>query len=178
MGTVHYPAAVKLFCALLVAPTFSLSDLEAALEQTWGPIVLRSTPTSFTQTTYYKSEMGEGLTRFYVAFDPLIHSAELMLAKHTAHCLEAAWCTPHGQRRVNVDPGLLLILPKSSWQPPKTIHTAYTLALVFLPKSPYGTSKRVFNLGSGRILTIVYPKPSIFFNRLRALYYRQLRQTA
>lgn len=176
MGTVHYPAAVKLFCALLVAPTFSLSDIEAALEQTWGPIVLRSTPTSFTQTTYYKSEMGEGLTRFYVAFDPLIHSAELMLAKHTAHCLEAAWCTPHGQRRVNVDPGYLDLAKVVLATTKDYSHRLYIGSGIFAEVT-LRFQQKSFQPWEWTYPDYRLPETLDFFNRLRALYHRQLRQT-
>src|SRR5438034_799289 len=62
MGTVHPPAQVKLFCALLIAPTIAVDDVETVLAQTYGAIVLRSIPVPFTQTTYYEREMGANLT--------------------------------------------------------------------------------------------------------------------
>jgi len=107
MGTVHPPAQVKLFCALLVAPTISVDEVETVLAQTYGAIVLRSTPMPFTQTTYYACEMGSTLTRLYLAFDPLISIAALAAVKHMTNRLEAMWSTPQGQRRVNIDPGYL-----------------------------------------------------------------------
>jgi len=48
MGTVQPPAQVKLFCALLVAPTLPLDEIETVLAETYGVIVLRSTPMPFT----------------------------------------------------------------------------------------------------------------------------------
>ena len=107
MGTVHPPAQVKLFCALLVAPTIALDDVETVLAQTYGVIALRSTPIPFTQTTYYEREMGPHLTRLYIAFEPLISIAALAPVKHMTNRLEARWSTPRGQRRVNIDPGYL-----------------------------------------------------------------------
>jgi len=107
MGTVHPPAQVKLFCALLVAPTISVDEVETVLAQTYGAIVLRSTPMPFTQTTYYACEMGSTLTRRYLAFDPLISIAALATVKHMTNRLEAMWSTLQGQRRVNIDPGYL-----------------------------------------------------------------------
>src|SRR5215510_12820982 len=100
MGTVHPPAQVKLFCALLVAPTLPLDEIETVLAETYGVIVLRSMPTPFIQTTYYEREMGANLTRLYVAFDPLVSIAALAAVKHMTNRLEARWSTPHGQRRV------------------------------------------------------------------------------
>ena len=107
MGSVRPPAQVKLFCALLVAPAISLHEVETVLAQTYGPIVLRTAPLPFTQTTYYEREMGPHLTRLYVAFEPLISIAALATVKHTTNRLEAMWSTAQGQRRVNVDPGYL-----------------------------------------------------------------------
>jgi hypothetical protein len=107
MGSVRPPAQVKLFCALLVAPAISLHEVETVLAQTYGPIVLRTAPLPFTQTTYYEREMGLHLTRLYVAFEPLISIAALATVKHTTNQLEAMWSTAQGQRRVNVDPGYL-----------------------------------------------------------------------
>jgi hypothetical protein len=107
MGMVRLPSPVQLFCALLIAPNISRGDVEVVLAQTFGPLVLRSTPLPFTQTTYYAHEMGEGLTRVYLAFDPLISIAELAAVKHTTNRLEALWAVHGGQRRVNLDPGYL-----------------------------------------------------------------------
>jgi len=107
MGTVHPPAQVKLFCALLVAPTLPLDEIETVLVETYGGIVLRSAPMPFTQTTYYEREMGTNLTRLYVAFDPLVSIATLAAVKHMTNRLEARWSTPQGQRCVNIDPGYL-----------------------------------------------------------------------
>lgn len=175
MGTVHYPAAVKLFCALLVAPTCSVSEVETAVEQTWGHIVLRSMPMSFTQTTYYTSEMGAGLTRFYVAFDPLIHSAELALAKHTAHRLEAAWCTPHGQRQVNVDPGYLDLAKVVLATTKDYTHRLYIGAGIFAEVTLRYQHKS-FQPWEWTYPDYRLPETLDFFNRLRILYRMQLRQ--
>lgn len=106
MGTVRPPAQVKLFCALLVAPTISVHEVETVLAQTYGAIVLRTAPLPFTQTAYYEREMGSHLTRLYMAFDPLISIAALATVKQTTNQLETLWSSA-GQRRVNVDPGYL-----------------------------------------------------------------------
>lgn len=107
MGTVRPPAPVKLFCALLVAPTVPVQEVETVLTRTYGAIVLRTPPLPFTQTTYYEREMGPDLTRLYLAFDPLISIAALAAVKHTTNRLETLWATDRGQRRVNIDPGYL-----------------------------------------------------------------------
>jgi hypothetical protein len=107
MGVVQYPARVQLFCGLLVAPAVSQGDVEEALQRQFGAIVLRSQAFPFVHTSYYAGEMGEDLTRLYLAFAPLINIPELVAVKHTTNRLEAGWAIGAGQRRVNVDPGYL-----------------------------------------------------------------------
>ena len=107
MGRVHLPPPVQFFCALLLSPTITLDEVEATLAQRYGPIILRSSPIPFTQTTYYQREMGAELTRTYIAFQFLIDLRELATVKHTTNRLEALWATPAGERRVNLDPGYL-----------------------------------------------------------------------
>ena len=107
MGHIRFPSPAKLFCGLLLAPTLSPSEVEATLESHFGPISLRSAPLPFTQTTYYQREMGDQLTRYYLAFEPLCHVGELASIKHTSNRLEALWAVNNGQRQVNLDPGYL-----------------------------------------------------------------------
>lgn len=107
MDMVRAPAKVKLFCAILLAPDVSLSVVETTLEQSFGPIVLRSPSLPFTQTTYYEREMGPSLTRCYVAFDACVAMDTLATIKHTTNHLEMLWATAQGHRRINLDPGYL-----------------------------------------------------------------------
>lgn len=107
MGTVHQPAKVQLFCALLLAPDIPLREVETTLEHTYGSIVLRSPSLPFTQTTYYEHEMGKQLSRLYVAFAACIPMDHLARIKHTTNRFETFWSTTRGQRRVNLDPGYL-----------------------------------------------------------------------
>ena len=175
MGMVRYPAPVKLFCALLVAPTFSLPEVESTVEQTWGSIVLRSAPMPFTQTTYYQREMGAGLTRVYVAFEPLIHSADLALAKHTAHSLEATWCTAYGQRRVNVDPGYLDLAKVVLATTKDYAHRLYIGAGIFAEVTLRYQHKS-FQPWEWTYPDYRVPETVDFFHRLREIYLVQLRQ--
>ena len=107
MGQVRTPARVKFFCGLLLAPTVSHHEIETALEQVFGPIIAHSAVMPFTQTTYYEREMGPGLARYYVAFEPLRDMEELAALKHATNRLEMHWSNAGRQRRVNLDPGYL-----------------------------------------------------------------------
>ena len=107
MGAIRIPSQVKPFCALLLAQSMAFDEVEDVLQHHFGAIVRCSERVPFTQTTYYNREMGEGLTRLYVAFDPLIHMVDLAVMKHTSNQLEAEWVSPSGHRLVNLDPGYL-----------------------------------------------------------------------
>ena len=174
MGTVQPPAQVKLFCALLVAPTLSLDDIETVLAETYGVIVLRSTPTPFIQTTYYEREMGANLTRLYVAFDPLVGIAALAAVKHMTNRLEARWSTPQGQRRVNIDPGYLDLAKIVLASTKDHSHRLYIgdgiFAEVTLRYRQHAFQSWEWTYPDYRV-----PATLTFFHQLRELYKRQLR---
>jgi hypothetical protein len=172
MGTVHPAAQVKLFCALLVAPTIAVGDVEIVLSQTYGAIVLRSTPMPFTQTTYYEREMGSNLTRLYMAFDPLISIAALATVKHMTNRLEADWSTPQGQRRVNIDPGYLdlakVVLASTKDQSHRLYIGDGIFAEVTLRYRQHAFQPWEWTYPDYRV-----PTTLTFFHQLRALYKTQ-----
>jgi len=174
MGSVRPPARVKLFCALLVAPTIPLHAVETVLAQTYGTIVLRTTPLPFTQTAYYEREMGPHLTRLYVAFDPLINMAALATVKHTTNRLEALWSTVQGQRRVNVDPGYLDLAKVVLASTKDHSHRLYIgdgiFAEVTLRYRQHAFQPWEWTYPDYRV-----PATLTFFQQLRALYKAQLR---
>jgi hypothetical protein len=174
MGTVHPSVPVKLFCALLVAPSFPLEEIATALAETYGVIVLRSTPMLFTQTTYYEREMGTNLTRLYVACDPLVSIADLPTVKHTTNKLEARWSTAQGQRRVNIDPGYLDLAKVVLASTKDHSHRLYIgdgiFAEVTLRYRQHAFQPWEWTYPDYRV-----PATLTFFHQLRALYKRQLR---
>ena len=176
MGAVRPPAQVKLFCALLVAPTISIHEVETVLEQTYGTIVLRTTPLPFTQTTYYEREMGPYLTRLYVAFDPLISIATLATVKHTTNGLEAMWSTAQGQRRVNIDPGYLDLAKVVLASTKDHSHRLYIgdgiFAEVTLRYRQHAFQPWEWTYPDYRV-----PATLAFFQQLRALYKAQRRRS-
>ena len=174
-GSVHPPAQVKLFCALLVAPTVSLHEVEAVLARTYGTIVLCTIPFPFTQTTYYEREMGSDLTRLYVAFDPLINMAALATVKHTTNRLEALWSTAQGQRQVNVDPGYLDLAKVVLASTKDHSHRLYIgdgiFAEVTLRYRQHAFQPWEWTYPDYRV-----PATLAFFQQLRELYKAQLRR--
>jgi hypothetical protein len=174
MGTVHPPGQVKLFCALLVAPTLPIDEVESVLAETYGDIVLRSTPLPFTQTTYYEREMGPHLTRLYVAFDPLISIAALATVKHMTNQLETIWSQPQGRRRVNIDPGYLDLAKVVLASTKDHSHRLYIgdgiFAEVTLRYRQHAFQPWEWTYPDYRV-----PATLTFFHQLRALYKYQLR---
>jgi hypothetical protein len=175
MGAVHRPPPAKLFCALLLAPTVSLLDVERHLQQYFGAIILRSPPVPFSQTAYYNREMGEGLTRLYVAFEPLISIIDLAAVKHTTNRLEGKWALTSGQRRANLDPGYLDLAKVVLASTKDHAHRLYLGAGIFAEVTLRYRQKR-FQPWEWTYPDYRLPTTLAYFNRLRELYKAQLRQ--
>ena len=174
MGTIQPPAQVKLFCALLVAPTLPLNEIETVLAEAYGVIVLRSTPMPFTQTTYYEREMGANLTRLYVAFEPLVSMTTLAATKHITNRLEARWSTPQGQRYVNIDPGYLDLAKVVLASTKDHSHRLYIGEGIFAEVT-LRYRQHAFQPWEWTYPDYRVPATLTFFHQLRELYKRQLR---
>ncbi|MFH1996070.1 MAG: DUF4416 family protein [Candidatus Omnitrophota bacterium] len=61
---------------------------------------------AFDKTTYYNSEMGEGLKRQFISFRPLIEQDRAHLIKLTTNKIERQ-LSGNKKRAVNIDPGYL-----------------------------------------------------------------------
>ncbi|MEE8290294.1 MAG: DUF4416 family protein [Candidatus Tectomicrobia bacterium] len=175
MGVVRAPSQGKLFCALLLAPNLCSHEVETTLERTFGTITLRSTPLPFTQTTYYAREMGGELTRYYIAFDPLISLAELATVKHTTNHLESTWAVDGGQRRVNLDPGYLELAKVVLATTKDHVHRLYIGAGMFAEVTLRYQHKS-FQPWEWTYPDYRLPTTLRFFNQLRNQYQTQLRQ--
>lgn len=176
MGTAQTPAPVQLFCGLLLGPTVPVEEVEAVLVQTYGTIVLRSTPVPFTQTTYYASEMGPTLMRQYCAFAPLVSMDALARIKHTTNRLEMTWATPQGQRRVNLDPGYLDLAKVVLASTKDHSHRLYIGAGIFA-EITLRYRQRAFQPWEWTYPDYRTATTLDFFHRLRALYHARLRPT-
>lgn len=173
MGPLRRPVPVKLFCALLLSPAFSVDEVEAGLQQQFGAIMLRSEPFPFTQTAYYNGEMGEGLVRRYVAFEPLISISELPAIKHTTNHLEAGWALPDGRRRVNLDPGYLDLAKVVLASTKDHIHRLFVGAGIYAEVTLRYVRKR-FEPWEWTYPDYQLPATKAFFEQLRGLYKTQL----
>ncbi|MDC7228346.1 MAG: DUF4416 family protein [Spirochaetales bacterium] len=81
-------------------------QLRSVLEEHFGPVDFSTDSLSFTYTSYYDGEMGEGIKRWFYSFRKTVQPSELSRIKILTNELEERWAVD-GNRKVNLDPGLL-----------------------------------------------------------------------
>ena len=96
---------VMLFMGVLSVREFPAS-LKKELEDLFGPIALQTEPFPFDFTTYYVPEMGEGIERFFISFSNLVSPDSLASIKTATNSIEEEY-SDNGNRKINLDPGLL-----------------------------------------------------------------------
>lgn len=102
------PRPAKLVIGLLLARKDPFPDVAAELEAAFGGPDLVSPWMPFDYTTYYEKEMGAGLLRRVLAFRTMIAQDRLAEIKLATNAMEQARAVG-GRRRVNIDPGYLLL---------------------------------------------------------------------
>lgn len=108
MSTPQAPRPAKLIIGLIMKDRTLIEPLIVELCASFGPLDLVSAWMPFDYTTYYEPEMGAPLVRRMLAFKKLIRQSELPAIKLTTNRLEEKY-SQHGKRRVNIDPGYLLL---------------------------------------------------------------------
>lgn len=81
-------------------------ELQNRLEKEFGPVDLISEQLDFNFTSYYDDEMGQGIRRWFYSFTTLIDPSKLPAIKALTNKIEECWAVD-GERKVNLDPGLL-----------------------------------------------------------------------
>jgi hypothetical protein len=109
MGQVQKPTKAILFCGLLYNRNVDFDVLCRDFEEIFGRIILKSDSFPFHETDYYRNEMGEDLTRVWLAFDRLIEPDVIVDIKLHCNQIETARSSSSGKRRVNIDPGYLTL---------------------------------------------------------------------
>jgi hypothetical protein len=110
MWELHNPRPVKLIIGILAANEAALAAAVKAISKSFGVIDLTSDVWPFTQTDYYKDELGENALRQFVSIDKLIDPGKLAKIKHTANKLEMKLARSLKlplPRPVNLDPGII-----------------------------------------------------------------------
>jgi hypothetical protein len=108
MSLPQEPKPGKLIIGLFMKDKPLFEPLTAELISAYGPLDLVSSWIPFDYTSYYESEMGSPLFRRLLSFRNLIGQGELATIKVFTNSLEES-CSQNGRRRVNIDPGYLLL---------------------------------------------------------------------
>ena len=98
---------VKLFAAVLYREEQPLAQARAALAGKFGEEDFAGAPVEFAHTDFYEKEMGSPLLRIFISYRRLVMPDELVSAKLESARIEQELAASEGQRRVNIDPGIL-----------------------------------------------------------------------
>jgi hypothetical protein len=138
MGTLREATPAKLFMALMHRHDFDPAPLLAQLSDRYGTVDFRCAPYLF-GSSYYEAEMGSGLVKFFVSFEPLVPQGRLAEVKRETNELEEGGADTRG-RVFNLDPGII---------------THYSVILA----TTKGYAHRIY-LGEG-----IYAEPTLLFRR-------------
>ena len=115
MWELKNPQPVKLIIGILAANETALAAAVKAISKSFGAIDLASDVWPFTQTDYYKDELGPKALRQFVSIENLIDPGKLAQIKHDTNSLEQQLAKKLGgvypalqlPRPVNLDPGFI-----------------------------------------------------------------------
>jgi hypothetical protein len=110
MWELKNPKPVKLIIGILAANETALAAAVKAISESFGIIDLTSEVWPFTQTNYYKDELGPNALRQFVSIENLIDPGKLAQIKHDTNSLEQQLADSLKlplPRPVNLDPGFI-----------------------------------------------------------------------
>jgi hypothetical protein len=99
----------KLICGVIRAKDCNIEEVIKKLEETFGPMDLKSEKLPFNFTDYYEKEMGTELKREWTSFKNLIQADDLRDIKLTTIEIENKFRRYNGTRTVNLDPGYITL---------------------------------------------------------------------
>ena len=167
---------VKLVMSFIFSQEKDLPPALCRADQRFGPVDFVSETLAFDFTSYYSSEMGKGLWRRMVSFEPLVMPDQLVSVKLWTNAQELQILNEQGGRRLNIDPGYLAA-------------SKFILATgkdyshrIYLGEGIYGDLTLVFQKGAFSHLPWTYPdyasEPLLgIINLLRKRYLWQLKNT-
>ena len=168
------PRVGKLVMSFICSREKNLASSLSRANELYGPVDFVSETLPFDFTDYYQPEMGGGLSRRVVSFEPLIMPDRLVTIKLWANLQEAQNLNPQGGRKVNIDPGVLAA-------------SKFILATgkdyshrIYLGEGIYGDLTLIFQKGAFSPLPWTYPdyasEPLLgIINLLRRRYLWQVR---
>ena len=173
MSTPQPPKPAKPVIGLILKDSALLGPAAAALEECFGRPDMVSPWLSFDFTDYYLNEMGAPLRRRIFSFRALIGQEILPEVKLETNRIEGRFCID-GQRRVNIDPGILTFERFVLATGKNYTHRIY------LGRGIFADLTLLFSGGAFRPLPWTYPDYADaevieYFNGVRERYKEQLR---
>ena len=177
MGEEKTPSRVKLFFGLLFSDAEVLARAETRIINDYGEVDLSSPVEAFNKTSYYEKEMGPGLKRKFIAISNLMKREELPSVKLQTNRLEQLFAGPDGKRRINIDPGYLTLSKVVLATTKDYDHRLY------LGKKIFGEVTLHYKSSEKGYLPWEWTYPDYredmslaFFNQLREIYHKQMRE--
>lgn len=171
------PKPVKLIIGILAANQDCLRTAIESLSVRFGTIDLASEVWPFTQTDYYKDQIGPNIVRQFISTEELINPGDLAKIKNQTNNIEQRLAKKLSfglPRPVNLDPGFI--------EPSKLVlaSTKNYSHRIYIGKKMYAEVTLIFDKGSWRPLPYTYPdyqQPCYFefFERVRRKLLEQLR---
>jgi hypothetical protein len=177
MWELHNPKPVKLFIGILAADETALAAAVKAISKSFGIIDITSDVWPFTQTDYYKDELGSNALRQFVSIEKLINPGKLAKIKHTTNKIEqklARSLKLSLPRPVNLDPGVI--------EPSKLIlaTTKNYSHRIYIGNKMFAEVTLIYEKGAWRHFDYTYPDyrhPDYhnFFTKVRTRLMEQLK---
>lgn len=142
---------VKLIIGFIFADRTIYSDARKQLEKKLGPIQHESDISDFSHTDYYQKEMGGNLRRRFVSFEKTVIADELKRIKNGTNDLEKRFSDAEGNRKINIDPGLVSLANLVLASTKNYSHRIY------LGDTIYGEVTLIYKEGAFRPLDWTYP---------------------
>ena len=167
------PKPAKLVISIFLKDKDLINSLTDELSQKFGNIDIISDWMSFDYTSYYESEMGTPLFRKMISFTNLIEQSRLSEIKLETNKLELK-LSKDKKRRVNIDPGYLLLERFVLATGKNFTHRIY------IGNKIYADLTLIYTKGDFKTLAWTYPdyadKPVItFLNKVRNQYINDLK---
>ncbi len=173
MSEPQKPAPAQLFVSVFSPEEELIEKAVLRLEEALGPRDFESPLLPFDKTNYYAKEFGENLVRRFVFFERLIPQERIVPVKWLAWRIEKEF-SQSGRRRVNIDPGYVLLERLVLVTFKNFSHRLY------LGESVYGEVTLIFRHGQYEPLPWTYPdyaadEARAIFLEARERYRRKLR---
>jgi hypothetical protein len=172
MGAIVQPNQVKLFCGILYSDEEIKQKSFDIIKEKLGGIDFISDEMLFDFSSYYNSEMGNNLKRFWISFKNLVCASELADIKVFTNSVEDGFAIDE-KRRINIDPGYVT---------PANIILATTKEFshrIYLSNGIYGEVTTIYKKGGYIKLPWSYPDylsdlATDFFLKIRTNLMKQL----